>query len=91
MLQGFLLLLLLLLPLELSGRSPTNKQLYSSRHGDLESQSQGGICEHGGLHELGRGVHGDASSELLPAGVAAAVDPHGCLRVDLHPSVVVSD
>lgn len=66
-------------------------QLTCSRHGDPESQSQSGLCELGGLHELGRGVHGNASDGLLRSGLAAAVNPHGCLRVDLHPSVVVSD
>lgn len=77
--------------LELSGRGPTNEQLHCSRNGDLESQSQGGLREHGGLHVLSHWVHGNASGGLLHSGMATAVNPHGCLRVDLHPTVVVSD
>lgn len=77
--------------MEPSGRGGSNEQLNCSRHGDPESQSQGGLHERGGLHELGFGVHGNAGGGLLPSGVAAAVNPHGCLRVDIHPSVVVSE
>lgn len=66
-------------------------QLNCFRHGDPGSQSQSGLRELGGLHELSRGVHGNASDWLLRSGLAAAVNPHGCLRVYLHPSVVVSD
>lgn len=76
---------------EPSEGGPTNKELNRSRHRDPESQSQGGLRELGGLHEFSHRIYGNASSGLLYSGVAAAVNPHGSLRVDLYPSVVVSD